>query len=564
MTKKYRYELEKGSKKHRCPSCGKKSYVRYFDTKTSDNLPKSYGRCDRESNCGYHNKPPKPQPKKKESIIRQYKDRLIFEFEYSVELKDSVKALSNSRFNKDDKCWYIISQGVSEEVREFAKKHNFVLHESKNRYKSIKKVKPKVASKSKRVFIPSEILKATFKGYEKNVFIQNLLKHEKHPFLEKDVEQVINHYCLGTITKGPRAGAITFPFIDINDEIRTIQVKQFDQNNKTASKGTDFLHAMFKRDLNTKKKPLPQWLQEYLEMDYTMVSCLFGEHLLTKYPTNPIGLVEAPKTAIYATLYFGFPDNSKSLLWLAVYNLSSLNYEKCKELNGRQVILFPDLSKNGHAFKLWSTIARKLSQLIPAVFTISDLLERYANSIDKEKGLDLGDYLIRHDWRKFRVTNSKSTRKRLTITETSPSPEQVIIPKSDQSDQSGALKTKKITGSFSSQSQIPTFSFGAKGNNNKIDERKKIVSEGSLSSLSSPPPDWTPQIEKLEKFFSGLDLPSEPWKLNVCTTVVNTKGFVDSSLASLKANNGNPTFHPELQRLQKAKEIFTNTHKNNE
>jgi len=413
MTKNYRYILEKGSIKHKCPSCGKKSYVRYFDTKTSDLLPESYGRCDRESNCGYHNKPPKSQPKKKESIIRQYKDRIVFEFEYSVELKDSVKALSNSRFNQDDKSWYIISQGVSEEVREFAKKHNFVLHERKTRYKSNKKAFRKSRPKPKRIFIPPRVLKTTLKGYEKNVFIQNLLEHEKHPFLTKDIERVIGQYFLGTITTGSRAGAITFPFIDINNSVRTIQVKQFDQNNNTIFKGTDFLHAMVKKDLNTKKKPLPRWLQEYIEMGHKKVTCPFGEHLLTKYPNNPIGLVEAPKTAIYATLYFGFPDNPKNLLWLAVYNLSSLNYEKCKELKGRQVILFPDLSKTGHAFKLWSEKAEKLSQLIPAVFKVSDLIECNANSIDKQKGLDLGDYLIRQDWRKFRTTNSKSIRKKL-------------------------------------------------------------------------------------------------------------------------------------------------------
>ena len=85
-------------------------------------------------------------------------------------------------------------------------------------------------------------------------------------------------------------------------------------------------------------------------MNETKVSCLFGEHLLSKYQTNPIALVEAPKTAIIATLYFGFPDNPKNFLWLAVYNLSSLNIDKCKVLQGRKVFLLPDLN----AFDNWS------------------------------------------------------------------------------------------------------------------------------------------------------------------------------------------------------------------
>jgi hypothetical protein len=57
----YRYKLEKyaGPKmKHACPACGHKGvFTRYVDLETMQYLDECVGRCDRESNCGYHYKP---------------------------------------------------------------------------------------------------------------------------------------------------------------------------------------------------------------------------------------------------------------------------------------------------------------------------------------------------------------------------------------------------------------------------------------------------------------------------------------------------------------------------
>ena len=57
MNTEHRNTLEKGSKKHHCPDCNKKTFVLYIDTETGDYLPEQYGRCDRESKCSYHLNP---------------------------------------------------------------------------------------------------------------------------------------------------------------------------------------------------------------------------------------------------------------------------------------------------------------------------------------------------------------------------------------------------------------------------------------------------------------------------------------------------------------------------
>lgn len=53
----YEIRLEKGSTKHICPACKRKTFVRYVDTKTDDYIADEVGRCDREVKCGYHLKP---------------------------------------------------------------------------------------------------------------------------------------------------------------------------------------------------------------------------------------------------------------------------------------------------------------------------------------------------------------------------------------------------------------------------------------------------------------------------------------------------------------------------
>lgn len=73
--KQYKYTLDKSSKKFVCPKCNKKTFVKYFETENNSFLSDEFGRCDRESNCGYYLKPatefkntfevvniPKPKP----------------------------------------------------------------------------------------------------------------------------------------------------------------------------------------------------------------------------------------------------------------------------------------------------------------------------------------------------------------------------------------------------------------------------------------------------------------------------------------------------------------------
>lgn len=469
MNTEHRYIFEKGSKKHRCPNCDKKRFVRYIDTQTGEYLRDQYGRCDRESKCGY--------------LLNPYIDgyaKAIWEQEQGN--KTNWKPQQPKRINKP-------------------------------------------VNKPEMAFIPVEVFSSTRAGYKQNTFIQNLLTQVAFPFEVQDIEKVITLYHLGTVQNGYRKGAITFPFIDVQGNVRAVQVKQFDEQNHTT--GTDFLHSIIEKHHAQNNKPLPKWLDAYNKNE-TKVSCLFGEHLLSKYPYNPIGLVESPKTAIYSTLYFGFPEQPTNLLWLAVYNLSSLNLNKCKALKGRNIYLFPDLSKDGKTYDKWKADSQAIQKRLQGTyFHVSYLLEQSAPQLDKEQGKDIADYLIKQDWRPFRKQNIMEVPQ--------PEPEPVEISTREKGEKSEASKK----------------TFFTQPEPKPIDEK---LTNANIQNLTKPdieqPQNWDKNIPELENYFASIELPTQPVKLNDCSIIRDYSLFIERHFATVKANNGNPTFLPYLKRLE--------------
>jgi len=402
----HRYYFDKSGKKFCCPACQKKTFVLYVDSEKGNYLSEQYGRCDRESNCGYFLLPP-------------LETKCLFVLFESI----SVKSAKAYQIQQDRKTYYLPEKTVFEIQPTGAYVAEYFLQSAANAPKYLGtdgkyfmaegtatavQSSPKEQKKTERVFIPVEVFEQTLQPerYELNVFLQNLLSRVPYPLDPSEVERIVSLYYLGTVARGERIGAVTFPFIDSVGNVRAVQVKQFDEMNHTVS--TDFLHSIISRNASTK----PDWLDAYQSQE-TKVSCLFGEHLLPRYPNNPVALVEAPKTAIYGALYFGLPESQTDWLWLAVYNLSSLNLERCRVLKGRSVFLFPDLSKDGKAFQSWSDKAKQFERLLPNTrFVVSDLLERAATDAERLAGLDLADYLIQQDWRKFRKQTSEENENR--------------------------------------------------------------------------------------------------------------------------------------------------------
>jgi hypothetical protein len=211
-------------------------------------------------------------------------------------------------------------------------------------------------------FISQEVFKASLKNYEANNFtnyLNSLFGNEK-------TNELIERYLIGTSKHFQ--GATVFWQRDKQGNIRTGKIMSY---NAITGKRIKEPHDLI------------NWVHSVLKTpDYELSQCFFGEHLLID-KTKTVAIVESEKTAIISSVYL--PE----FIWIAAGSLKGLNANKCKVLQGRKVILYPDLN----AFNEWNIKRLELSNI--ARFTITDLLERNATEQDKINGLDIADYLLK-------------------------------------------------------------------------------------------------------------------------------------------------------------------------
>lgn len=190
---------------------------------------------------------------------------------------------------------------------------------------------------------------------------------------KEKTDRLFNLYKVGTSRMWN--GATVFWHIDINGNVRAGKIMGY--NTKTG-------HRI--------KEPFNQvsWAHSAKKVqDFHMKQCLFGEHLLTDTSSSAkaVAIVESEKTALVAAHFI--PD----FIWLATGGMHGcFNSEAMQVLQGREVVLFPDLK----ATEEWR---RKLPMLqsVCKRATCSDLLEKMATNRQREAGLDIADFLLMED-----------------------------------------------------------------------------------------------------------------------------------------------------------------------
>ena len=225
-------------------------------------------------------------------------------------------------------------------------------------------IKRPSASKTAPCSIPEDIVARTVVFSSKNAFIAFLLRL----FPRETVKSLIEMYSIGTT----RDGHTIFYEIDSENRVRSGKIIPYDPETGHRVKDGSVPEAMW---VHTKLKALHK-----LPEDWTLTQCLFGEHLLKRYPDRAVAIVESEKTAVICAAQF--PE----YLWLATGSKQQFN-DRLLVLRGRKVIAFPDVD----AYDLWLQKARDYPLLD---ITISDLLERTATPEQRERKIDIADLVV--------------------------------------------------------------------------------------------------------------------------------------------------------------------------
>ena len=205
-----------------------------------------------------------------------------------------------------------------------------------------------------------------------NSFCQGL----RHLFDFALVQHLAEEYRLGCLDTGVHPDSVLFPNIDLQGRVRNVKVQHYG----TDPASPNFLKSDKRHCFWIGKQLVKQGL---LPADAEFDNeCLFGEHLLPRYPMTPVILVESPKNALVGAA--AFPQ----FLWVATGNKGMLKRNVLSTLRGRTVLVYPDRD----AIEEWEEKLCHMQDI--ASFRVSHLCEQVAPA-DQPK-YDIADFIISH------------------------------------------------------------------------------------------------------------------------------------------------------------------------
>ena len=239
------------------------------------------------------------------------------------------------------------------------------------KYASNSHFKPQIKPILKTHYVCSDVLKSTLKS-PRNASLISFLESK---FGEVETNKVISKYQLGAVESD-----IVFWQIDTSNRVRTGKIMKYDSHTGKRVKGAPPTNITWAH-------------KHFYKEGFNYVQCLFGENLIYGN-SHTIAVVESEKTAIISSLFY--PDK----IWVATGGIG--NFKLIEALKGRKVIVYPDLG----CYEKWRDKAYLYQNDMK--ISISRMLEKNANELERVNGYDLADYLLQFDLNEFKIKMGES------------------------------------------------------------------------------------------------------------------------------------------------------------
>ncbi|MBO4662868.1 MAG: hypothetical protein J5663_00475 [Bacteroidaceae bacterium] len=190
----------------------------------------------------------------------------------------------------------------------------------------------------------------------------------RHLFNAETVQYVTEMYGIGNFG----VDDTMFPIIDKDLRVHNIKIQHYDTN--------VFSDTFFHKDRGGAWWYGRKYLETHKGVSGTHdVNCYFGEHLISRFPSSTIILVESPKNAVLGACMW--PEH----VWVATGNKGMLTRDRLHCLRGRKVLVMPDCD----AVDEWREKLDTMRDL--ATFIISDMVEEFRKLGNKA---DIGDWVV--------------------------------------------------------------------------------------------------------------------------------------------------------------------------
>lgn len=193
-------------------------------------------------------------------------------------------------------------------------------------------------------------------------------------FQPEAVEWMVGEYLIGCYAMNGLDDYTVFPSIDRYGRVCNLKVQHYETDPHSERFGHCDQTAYWLGKIWAREGRLPKDAQFRSD-------CMFGEHLLPRYPNSVVALVESPKNALFGAL--AHPQ----YLWIATGNKGMLKREVLRPLQGRDVIVIPDCD----AVEEWTQTLEGMPDL--ANFTVSEFCRRMAP--EGKPKYDIADHLQR-------------------------------------------------------------------------------------------------------------------------------------------------------------------------